>query len=93
MPLIFRVRNSTQRKAVVVGHYSANFVDAGTKEHDERPRHGRAMVFRSKGNTIFAKKVHKRAHGPHRFKRLAAEEALRRHPMAVELVRQWNEAA
>jgi hypothetical protein len=88
----FRVRNASQKRATVVGHYTANFIDAGTKAHDERA-HRRAMVFQSHGSTIFAKKVHKRTQGPHRFKRAAALEALRKNPMAVALIKQWNDAA
>ena len=89
----FRVRNATQRKAVVVGAYWANFIDAGTKAHDERARRAPAMVFQSHGKTIFARKVHKRAHAGNHFKRAAALEALRKNPMAVELIKQWNSAA
>ena len=33
-----RVRNASQKRATVVGHFSANFVDAGTKAHDETPK-------------------------------------------------------
>ncbi len=89
----FRVRNATQRKAVVVGHYSANFVDAGTKEHDERPKHKKSLAFQAQGRTIFAKKVHHRATKAQRFKLDAALQALRDNPMAEELIRQWNNAA
>lgn len=89
----FRVRNASQRKATVVGHYTANFIDAGTKAHDERPKRGRALVFQAHGSTIFAKKVHKRQQSPKRFKRAAALEALRKNPMAVELINEWNKAA
>jgi hypothetical protein len=42
---------------------------------------------------MFAKKVHKRATPAQRFKREAAMEALRKNPMAVELIKQWNNAA
>ncbi len=88
----FRVRNASQRKATVVGHFSANFVDAGTKQHDEKA-HGNAMRFAVGGKTIFAKKVHHRGSKAQRFKREAALEALRKNPMAVELIKQWNNAA
>jgi hypothetical protein len=88
----FRVRNATQRKAVVVGHYTANFIDAGTKAHDETAK-GNAMRFAIGGKTMFAKKVHKRTTPAQRFKREAAMEALRKNPMAVELIKQWNNAA
>ena len=88
----FRVRNATQRKAVVVGHFSANFIDAGTREHDE-VAHGQAMKFQVRGSTMFSRRVHKRATAAHRFKRRNAEEALRQNPMAAELIKQWNSAA
>jgi hypothetical protein len=89
----FRVKNATQRKARVVGHYTASFIDAGTKAHDEKAKRARGMVFEAGGRTIFTKKVHKRAQGPQRFKRAAAIEALRLNPMAEEVIKQWNEAA
>ena len=88
----FRVRNASQTRATVVGHYTANFVDAGTKDHHEKA-HRRAMSFAIDGQTIFAKKVHHRGSKSQRFKRAAAEAALRKNPMAVELIRQWNSAA
>ncbi len=88
----FRVRNASQRRATVVGHFSANFVDAGTKPHEERAKR-QAMSFALGGKTMFARKVHHRGSKAQRFKRAAAWEALRRHPMAAELIRQWNEAA
>ena len=88
----FRVRNATQRKAVVVGHYTANFVDAGTKAHAEKAKR-RAMSFEYGGQTIFTKRVHHRGSKAHRFKLAAALEALRKNPMAEQLIKQWNEAA
>jgi hypothetical protein len=89
----FRVRNATQRKAVVVGSYIASFIDAGTKAHDERPKNAKALRFTAHGRTIFSKKVHKRAQGAHPFKKAAALEGLAKNPMAAEVVRQWNQAA
>ncbi len=88
----FRVKDATGTRARVVGSGVANFIDAGTKAHDE-VAHRQAMSFAFNGKTIFAKKVHKRATGPQRFKRAAALEALRKNPMAVELIKQWNNAA
>ncbi len=88
----FRVRNASQTRATVVGHYTANFVDAGTKAHTESA-HRQAMSFAYQGRTIFVGKVHHRGSKSQRFKRAAAMEALRKNPMAVELIKQWNNAA
>jgi hypothetical protein len=88
-----RRRNATQRKATVVGSYVLYFLDHGTKAHDEKPKHARALRFQRGQNTIFARKVHKRATSGSHFRERAAREALRRNPMAQELIRQWNEAA
>ncbi len=88
----FRVRNATQRKAVVVGSYVANFIDAGTKAHDIVPRKGRSLKFEANGRTIFSKKVHHPRTGAQPFKRAAALEALRKNPLAAELIKQWNQA-
>ena len=89
----FRVRNATQRKATVVGSFVANFIDAGTKEHDIVPRKGTRLRFQSQGRTIFAKKVHHPRTAAHPFKRAAALEGLRKNPMAAAVVNQWNDAA
>ena len=89
-----RRRNATQRKATVVAHYSANFVDAGTKEHVIRARRAPRLVFEGRdGRTIFAKKVNHPRTRPQRFKREAADEGLRKTPMAEELIKLWNSAA
>ena len=88
-----RRKNATQRRATVVGHYSANFVDAGSKEHDIVPRTKPLLIFEAGGRTIFARKVHKQRIGPRRFKRESALAALRRHPMSDALIAEWNRAA
>jgi hypothetical protein len=89
----YRVRNATQRKATVVGSFVANFIDAGTKAHDEVPRHAKALRFTEANRTIFSKKVHHPRVGARPFKRAAAQEGLRRNPMAAVLIKQWNDAA
>lgn len=89
----FRVRNNTQRKTTVVGSFIANFIDAGTKEHDIVPRKASTLRFTSNGRTIFSKKVHKPRQAARPFKRAAALEALRRNPMAQAVIDQWNRAA
>lgn len=88
-----RRKNATQRRATVVGHYSANFVDAGSKAHDIRARRAPRLIFQAEGRTIFAKKVHKQRIGARPFKRAAALAALRRHPMREEMIELWNKAA
>ncbi len=85
-----RRRNATQRRATVVGSYVLYFLDHGTKAHDESPKKARVLRFSSGGNTIFARKVHKRATSGSHFRQRAALEALRRNPMAAQLIKQWN---
>lgn len=88
-----RRKSVTQRRATVVGHYSANFVDAGSKAHDIVPRRKPLLIFEAGGRTIFARKVHKQRIGPRRFKREAALAALYRHPMSETMIDLWNKAA
>lgn len=86
-----RRKSATQRKATVVAHYSANFVDAGSKEHDivGKPR----LIFEAGGRTIFARKVHKQRIAARRFKRPSALAALAKNPIKDELIDVWNKAA
>lgn len=88
-----RRRNATQRKATVVGSFVTNFIDAGSKAHDIKPKRATRLVFQAEGRTIFAKKVHKQRIAARPFKKAAALEGLRRNPMAAELINQWNRAA
>lgn len=88
-----RRRNATQRRASVVGHFSANFVDAGVKEHDVFARNKPRMIFETGGRTIFAKKVHKQRIPARPFKRKSALAALRKHPMRETMIDLWNRAA
>lgn len=89
----FRRRNATQRKATVVGHYTAYFIDAGTKAHVVRPRKAKRLVFESGGRTIFAKKVNIGRVAARPFRTRAAREALRRNPLAASVIDAWNRAA
>ena len=89
----FRRKNATQKRATVFGHYTANFVDAGSKAHDIFAKRSPALVFPLEGLTIFARKVHKQRIQARRFKRPAAEAALRKHPMHEALIGEWNRAA
>lgn len=89
----FRRKNATQKRATVFGHYTANFVDAGSVAHDIFAKRAPALVFPIGGQIIFAKRVHKQRIAARRFKRPAAEAALRSHPMHDALIDQWNRAA
>lgn len=90
----FRVRNATQRKAVVGGHYTAYFVDAGSKAHTIEPRRAKTLRFTAgDGRTVFSRKVDKPRIAARPFRAKAAHESLRRHPMAETLIAEWNRAA
>ncbi len=86
-------KNATKKRATVAGHYSANFVDAGSKAHDIFPKRKPSLIFEVEGRTIFAKKVHKQRIAARRFKRPAALAALHKHPMKDALIDRWNAAA
>ena len=88
-----RRKNATQKRATVSAHYTATFVDGGTKAHDITAKTGGTLAFPGGGGTIFAKKVHHRGAKAQPFKKRAAEDALRRHPMAQTLIDEWNRAA
>lgn len=104
----FRVRNATQRRAVVGGHYSAYFVDAGTKAHIIKPKRsttggrrgrggsrtkGARVVFQGTRGTIFAKRVDHPTTRAQPFRQRSADEGLRRRPLSATLFRLWNRAA
>jgi hypothetical protein len=88
-----RVRNASQRKATVVAHYTASFIDVGTKEHDIVPKKASSLKFQVQGRTIFSKKVHKPRQAARPFEKAGAIEALRKTPMAATIVNEWNRAA
>lgn len=90
-----RVKVTSSRGAIVVGHYSANFVDAGTKAHDERPKRRRkAMRYGGPGGQpVFAKRVHHPRTAAHPFKAAAARDGLRENPMTAVVIGLWNDAA
>ena len=89
----FRRRNATAKRATVVGHYTGNFVDAGSKAHDIKAKRASHLIFEAGGRTIFTRKVHKQRIAARRFKRPAAEAALRRHPISETMIDLWNKAA
>ena len=88
-----RRKNASQRKATVVGFYPVNFIDAGTKAHDEKPRKAKAMKFDVGGGTVFSKKVHKRAVAARPFKKEAARRGLEKVDILEDLIELWNRAA
>lgn len=88
-----RVRNASQRRATVVGRFTVNFIDAGTKAHDETAKKRKVMRYGTGGNAMFRKRVRHPATRARPFKRAAAEYGLKKNPMAVELIKQWNNAA
>ena len=87
-----RVKSSTTRRAVVVATGGARFIEGGTVRHPIEPRKKRAMRWQAEG-TIFAKKVDHPGQRKQPFMVPAAKDALRRNPMAEELVKLWNAAA
>lgn len=83
-----RRKSATQRKAVVVGHYSAYFVDHGVQPHAVT----KGSRVRGSG-TIFAKKGIHPGYRAHPFRARMAREALEQPMMSNELIRVWNDAA
>jgi hypothetical protein len=88
-----RVTSSTQKKVRVGAFYTAYFVDAGPKAHLIAPKQSRVLAYPQGGQTLFARKVHHRGYRARPFRQRAAEEALRKNPMAVEVIAAWNAAA
>lgn len=88
-----RRRNASMKRATVVGHFSANFVDAGVKAHDITAKKMHALKFSSGGQPVFRRKVHKQRIAARPFKKRAAEEGLRRTDIIGDLIELWNRAA
>lgn len=89
-----RRRNATQKRATVVAHYTAFFVDKGPKAHAIKAKRARGLVFEGRGGrTIFAPLVRHPGYHARPFRQKAADEALRRNPMATEVIKAWNQAA
>lgn len=88
----FRVRNATQKRAVVGGSFVAYFIDKGPVAHDIKGKKG-PLVFQASGRTIFARQVHHRGYRGRPFRDRQARAALRETPMADALVKAWNDAA
>lgn len=88
------VGTTTERKATVVAHYSAIFVDRGTKAHDVTPRGGGVLKWESKQHdTVFAKKAHIPRKAARPFRARVAKEALRRKAPGPKVIKAWNDAA
>lgn len=88
-----RVRNSTQRKAVVVAHYSAHFIDAGTKEHEVKARRVTTLRWQpTSGETVFAKRSRIPRKQARPFRARVARQALEKKPMAARVIKVWNDA-
>jgi hypothetical protein len=98
----------TGTRAKVVGKYTVNFIDAGSKAHDEprsrftktgRLRRGKAagtgkvLKFQRGGQTMFRRKVSKRAIAARPFKKESGREGLRKVALLDRLIKLWNEAA
>lgn len=88
----------TSKGPLVIGAYWGNFINAGTVSHAEKPkrRRGKTAALRyggPGGQPIFRRRVRHPATRARPFKRAAALDGLREHPMAGELVRIWNESA
>lgn len=88
-----RRRNASQKKATVTGNFPVNFIDAGVKAHDIKPKNHSIMKFEVGGRTVFARKVHKRAIAARPFKKASAEAGLRKVDILSDLIELWNRAA
>lgn len=90
----FRVTSSTGKRVRVGGHFTGYFVDKGPKPHVINPkRPGGHLIFRAGGRTIFARQVHSRGYRGRPFRLRAAQEAMRKNPMAQTVIDEWNRAA
>lgn len=78
-----RVKSVTQFKAVVSGHYTAYFIDAGAR-YASKSRKGRTTIFHPRAGYRMK---------PRPFRVRMAHEALRRTPMRNEVIDAWNAAA
>lgn len=88
-----RRRNASAKKATVVAHFSAYFIDAGTKEHAEAPKNAKALRWSDGGNIRFAKKVQHPRTAAKPFRARAANEALQKNSPLKHVLDSWNNAA
>jgi len=89
----FRVKNATQKRATVSAIYYMAILDKGSKAHTIVPRKAKTLRFEVGGKAVFARRVNIRARQGTHFALRAAKEALRRNPMAEQLIKEWNSAA
>lgn len=80
----------SDRRAGVYGAFWWIFVDRGTKAHDIVARRAKTLVFQWKGDTIFAKKVHRKRMRRRPFITRAAQEALSSSNFAELVIQAWN---
>lgn len=89
----YRIGENTERQTTIEGSIVADFLDAGTKAHDETAKNAKTLRFNSGGQTFFRKKVHKPRTAGHHFKRAAALRALEKNRPSKQVIDAWNEAA
>lgn len=89
-----KILSASGRRTRVGAHYTAYFVDAGVKPHFIKAKSGEFLgPFRGRGGTIFARAVHHRGYRARPFRKRAAQEGLRKTPMAQIVIDEWNRAA
>ena len=85
-----RRKSATQKKAVVVGHYTAYFIDAGPKAHVIEPNTKPRLIFQGRRGTVFARKVHHRGYAARPFRARSANEALAETWDQKAIIDAWN---
>lgn len=88
-----RRKNASMKRATVAAIHYVGILDKGAKAHTIEPRKAKSLRFNDGNRTVFSRKVHKPATRGRGFAIRASRESMRRHPMAEELIRQWNDAA
>lgn len=85
-----RRKSATQKKAVVGGHYTAYFVDAGVKAHSMAKR-----LKKGEQRTVFTKRgaVQHPGYPARPFRARLAHEALENKPISESVIKAWNDAA
>lgn len=88
-----RRRNATQRRATVVAHLSAFFVDSGAKPHEIEAKRKPRLIFEAGGRTIFAPRVSHPGQRAQPFRADSARAGLRGADPADLIRKLWNQAA
>ena len=86
-------KSATQKRATVVAHYTAYFVDAGPKAHVIQPKTKPQLIFKGRRGTVFARKVHHRGYAGRPFRAAAANEAIRETWDQKAIIDAWNAGA